>query len=290
VNFTAEQIRTGRRWAYTVMLAMLGLSIAGNISHTLHVNPDPSIRSLVYAVSWPVMVWAGVELFVRIPWQALLTHRLIRWVGILLVSSIAALVSYNHLSGLLEADKEDWVVYSIGPLAIDGLMLMATLGLLLTRPLVSKAEELPAPATAHLEVSLTQANETITRLLADVEDANQELAAALERDGKPEPYKLAQSADSQMLLADLLPVPVSPATQAMPMTTYGPVLPLAGWEAPSASPAKTRTRATAWDEELARKLLLEGKSKADVAEAVGVAPKTIQRLRARMVAAGELKA
>jgi hypothetical protein len=281
VNFTAEQIRTGRRWAYTVMLAMLGLSIAGNISHTLHVNPDPSIRSLVYAVSWPVMVWAGVELFVRIPWQSVLTHRLIRWVGILLVSSIAALVSYNHLSGLLEADKEDWVVYSIGPLAIDGLMLMATLGLLLTRPLVAKAEELPAPAVAHLEASVTQANETITRLLAELDRAQQTTVAELA------PAPVAQSADSQMLLADLLPVPVSPATPAVPMTTYGPVLPLEGWKAPT---TKTRTRATAWDEELARKLLAEGKSKADVAEAVGVAPKTIQRLRARMVAAGELAA
>lgn len=284
MNFTPAQIKAGRRWAYVVMLAMLALSIAGNVSHTLHVNPDPSVRSLVYAIFWPLMVWAGVELFVRVPWQPILSHRLVRWGGILTAASVAALVSYNHLSGLLQADGEDLVVYRVGPLAIDGLMLMATLGLLLTRPVAQAVQGLPAPSTAHLEASVAQANETITRLLDELDRAQQTTVAELTT------APVAQSPDSQMLLADLLPVPVSPATQAVPMTTYGPVLPLAGWEAPTATATKTRTRAAAWDEDLARKLLIEGKTKAEVAEAVDVAPKTIQRLRARMVKAGELAA
>jgi hypothetical protein len=126
--------RSGRRWAYATMLAMLTLSIAGNVAHTQHIDADPGVRALTYAVMWPLMVWAGVELFVRVPWRNLLTHRLVRWVGILLVSSIAALVSYRHLRGLLLADGEEWTVYTFGPLAVDGLMLMSTLALLLTRP------------------------------------------------------------------------------------------------------------------------------------------------------------
>lgn len=137
----------GRFIAYVTMIAMLVLSIAGNIAHTFHLNPNPGGRELVYAIMWPVMVWLGVEMFVRVPWRDVLTHKLVRWVGILLVAAIAALVSYRHLRGLLLADGEEWTVYTFGPLAVDGLMLMATLALLLTR----KVPVLPAPEVPSVD-------------------------------------------------------------------------------------------------------------------------------------------
>jgi hypothetical protein len=126
-------MRNGRGWAYATMLIMLALSVAGNIAHTYHLDATPSVRTVVYGIAWPLMVWAGVELFVRVPWQDKISHKLVRWVGILLVASIAALVSYRHLRGLLVADGEEAIVHNMGPLAIDGLMLMSTLALLLTR-------------------------------------------------------------------------------------------------------------------------------------------------------------
>jgi hypothetical protein len=72
----------------------------------------------------------------------------VRWVGITLVASIAGLVSYRHLRGLLKADNEEWIVYTVGPLAIDGLMLMATLALLLTRKLPAAV---PAPPSTTVD-------------------------------------------------------------------------------------------------------------------------------------------
>jgi len=148
------------------MLAMLGLSIAGNVAHTAHINTDPSARQYVYAIMWPVMVWLGVEMFVRVPWQpGKAAHWLVRWVGITLVAFIAGLVSYRHLRGLLIADGEDSIVYNVGPLAVDGLMLMATLALLLTRKLpVDAPTAQPIPAS----VPLTMEEELERFSLADL--------------------------------------------------------------------------------------------------------------------------
>lgn len=290
MTFTPAQIRTGRRWAYVTMLAMLTLSVAGNISHTLHVNPDPSIRALVYAVAWPVMVWAGVELFVRVPWQAVLTHRLVRWVGILLVAAIAGLVSYRHLRGLLIADGEEWTVYTFGPLAVDGLMLMSTLALLLTRSLGKDVEEV-APAaqdTTQMDALLAELAALKASLTAPVAiETPAPAAITAEPVAKDEPT---------MTLAQV--TTPSPAPQPELPVLDAPK-PLPGWTAPATaadvapvSPAPAgaarRTKLTPDQEAKAKQLILDGRTKADVAATVGVSAKTVQRIRQRMVAAGEL--
>lgn len=309
LTLSPQQIRTGRRWAYVTMLTMLSLSVAGNIAHTVHVNPNPSVRALVYAVAWPVMVWAAVELFVRVPWQAILTHRLVRWVGILLVAAIAGLVSYRHLRGLLIADGEEWTVYTFGPLAVDGLMLMSTLALLLTRALGEAPRKVPILAEpAHLMRRIAELEGELTereRMLA-AKSAAPQIADAVAGD-----WNRGDGTETTLSLADVLPAPkprpawevTEPAdlTRAPSMYPFpmGPAAPLAGWTAaalkteepqPVKSSGSTRARRTDWDEELARKLLLAGATKADVARQAGTSEKTIQRLRGRMVKAGELTA
>ena len=52
-----------------------------------------------------------------------------RWAGLLPIAGVAAFVSYRHLSGLLAHYGEEPLVYYIGPLAVDGLMIMATAAL-----------------------------------------------------------------------------------------------------------------------------------------------------------------
>lgn len=293
MTFTAAQIKTGRRWAYVTMLAMLALSVAGNLAHTYHINPDPSARALTYAVMWPLMVWAGVELFVRLPWQAILTHRLVRWVGILLVAAIAALVSYRHLRGLLLADGEEWTVYTFGPLAVDGLMLMSTLGLLLTRSLKGWDEDGQAEAP-NLEQDLVESSRKLVALIHEQEREIEALTSQLpavpaSREVEMHSITTGNGKTETYSLADLLPVPVSPAP-AIPGLALGPVQPLPGWTPPvpvTDKPAR-KSRKT-WDEGKAREMLLAGSTKAEVATAVGVDAKTIQRLRGRMIAAGELQ-
>jgi hypothetical protein len=56
----------------------------------------------------------------------------VRYLGLGLVAAVAAVVSYRHLSGLLTHYGEDPWTAQFGPLAVDGLMVMATGALLAT--------------------------------------------------------------------------------------------------------------------------------------------------------------
>src|SRR5690606_65095 len=73
------------------------------------------------------------------------------------VASVAAVVSYRHLSGLLSHYGEDPLTVAIGPLAVDGLMVVATGALLATgraRHAVTPERAEPArPAAAPSPVS-----------------------------------------------------------------------------------------------------------------------------------------
>src|SRR5690606_38274024 len=55
------------------------------------------------------------------------------------------LVSYRHLSGLLAHYGEEPIIYYVGPLAVDGLMVMATGALLATKRQHHPAPALPVP-------------------------------------------------------------------------------------------------------------------------------------------------
>jgi hypothetical protein len=72
----------------------------------------------------------AVEILARTAWPRGISWHLLRWAGLLPVAGVAAFVSYRHLSGLLQHYGEEPTVYYIGPLAVDGLMIMATGALL----------------------------------------------------------------------------------------------------------------------------------------------------------------
>ncbi len=128
----------GRGWAYTG--AVLGglVSIAANVAHSFippHGSPAdwaPEPGAVVGAVVWPVFLFVAVEIFVRIRWPHGVSWHLLRWVGLLPVAAVAAFVSYRHLSGLLAHYGEEPIIYYVGPLAVDGLMVMATGALMAT--------------------------------------------------------------------------------------------------------------------------------------------------------------
>ncbi|WP_229069003.1 hypothetical protein [Actinoplanes sp. DH11] len=130
---------TGRAWAYAG--AMLGgaVSIAANVAHsfiqpqedtTANWTPEPG--AVVGAVVWPVFLFVAVEILARVAWPDGRIWQLIRWAGLLPVAIVAALVSYRHLSGLLDHYGEETLVCILGPLAVDGLMVMATGAILAT--------------------------------------------------------------------------------------------------------------------------------------------------------------
>ena len=131
---------SGRGWGYTG--AALGglISIAANVAHSFVPPPGaspgwrPPLGDVVGAVFWPVALFVAIEILARTNWPKGTRWVAVRFIGLLPVALVAALVSYNHLSALLAHYRESWITSHLGPLAVDGLMVMASAALMATAP------------------------------------------------------------------------------------------------------------------------------------------------------------
>jgi hypothetical protein len=137
----------GRRWAYVALVLGVSASVAANVAHAW-IGRVPTPGAVVASVLWPVLVLVAVELLSRTQWPTGWAWGLCRFGGVGLVGLVAALVSYRHMSGLLMAYGEDAVVVQLGPLAVDGLMVMATAALLAHSRLDGARSVLPAASTS----------------------------------------------------------------------------------------------------------------------------------------------
>ena len=130
----------GRAWAY--LGAALGglVSIGANTAHS-YVPPSgapadwrPPAGAVVGAVFWPIALFVTIEIFARTSWPSARRWLSVRLIGLVPVALVAAAVSYSHLSGLLAYYGEDRLTVLIGPLAVDGLMVMSSAAILATMP------------------------------------------------------------------------------------------------------------------------------------------------------------
>ncbi|MFG2109722.1 hypothetical protein [Micromonospora chersina] len=147
--------KNGRVYAYIGAFSGGAVSVAANIAHSFIApknapadwTPEPG--AVVSAVVWPLFLFIAIEILARTPWPTGWGWNVLRWVGLPPVALVAAFVSYRHLSGLLDHYNEENLVVWFGPLAVDGLMLMATSALLATGNRTTRPTELvPAPAPA----------------------------------------------------------------------------------------------------------------------------------------------
>jgi hypothetical protein len=137
---TTSHTASGRGWGYVG--AVLGglVSIAANVAHSYvppaHASADwrPPIGDVVGAVFWPVALFVAIEILARTAWPRATRWVVVRFVGLLPVAVVAAIVSYGHLSGLLAHYGESSLTAHLGPLAVDGLMVMASSALMATAP------------------------------------------------------------------------------------------------------------------------------------------------------------
>lgn len=153
----------GRGWAYTGAILGGAVSIAANVAHSFippHNAPatwTPEPGAVVGAIVWPVFLFIAVEILARVLWPRGGGWQLMRWGGLLPVTVVAAFVSYRHLSGLLAHYGEEPIVYLLGPLAVDGLMVMATGALMATgrqRSTETATTTTPVPVTAAASPSI----------------------------------------------------------------------------------------------------------------------------------------
>lgn len=138
----SDNTKDGRAWAYAGAILGGVVSVAANVAHSYvppATGPDkqpltpeqvaewaPHPGAVASSVFWPVFLFFGIELLARFDWPAGRRWLALRYLGLVPVMVVAAVVSYRHMSGLLDFYGEDPLTVAIGPLAVDGLMAMAT--------------------------------------------------------------------------------------------------------------------------------------------------------------------
>jgi outer membrane biosynthesis protein TonB len=234
---------SGRRWAY--IGAALGgtASVAANIAHSFvppaaaAVDWSPKTGAVIAAMFWPVALFVATEILTRVAWPSGWTWQLLRWAGMLPVAAVAALVSYRHLSGLLAFYGEDQFGSVLGPLAVDGLMVIATGAILATgtsRP-TNKSVSAPA-APSHITVPvLAPTLPAVPTPVTAPEPASEP---------KPTPVPAVMPEPVPATRTDPVPTPAQVATRVTPSPTTIPLRPTATSTA-TADVRKPRPRTTA---------------------------------------------
>lgn len=159
----------GRAWATAGFVLGIAVSVAGNVAHTYHPTAavlaaagktadqwKPELGAQLGAAFFPLALLVTVEVLTRVQWPNTWGWSATRYGGAALVAGVAAVVSYLHLRGLLLAYGEDELTATIGPLSVDGLMVVAGFALLAAgraaSPAAGPAKASPETAAAALTV------------------------------------------------------------------------------------------------------------------------------------------
>lgn len=121
--------RHGNRFAYAGVFVGLSASVAANIAHCF-VSATPETGEIISAVFWPVALLLTTEILIRKVWPEGTLWILLRLVGLAPVALVAGIISYGHLHSLLLHYHESALGALIGPLAVDGMMLISSAALL----------------------------------------------------------------------------------------------------------------------------------------------------------------
>lgn len=127
----------GRAWATTGFVLGVAASVAGNVAHVWHPTPEylaahhttagqfrPELGAQIAGAFWPIALLITVEVLARVDWPRTFWWIVARFGGAALVAGVAAVMSYAHLNGLLRAYGETDASARLGPLSVDGLMVI----------------------------------------------------------------------------------------------------------------------------------------------------------------------
>jgi hypothetical protein len=112
------------------------MSVAANVLHTwlpAATMPDgwsPGIASQIGAAVWPIGLLLSVEVLSRVQWQSGFWWSLARYGGAGTVALGSAVISYGHLRDVLAAWGYGLLAAHVGPLVLDGLMVISGFALL----------------------------------------------------------------------------------------------------------------------------------------------------------------
>jgi hypothetical protein len=177
---TLPRIPLARVFAYVGFFAALGLTLWANYTHTFippvpdgtrpaawyaqlgDTRLDPPALKVAWALFLPFIVFVLVEVLIRTDWTDVAHARYIQVGGIGPVLLVAGFSSYRHMASLLELYGEHHLVHTVGPLGVDGAMILlavvlhATSPKHRTAPAVPAAQPVPAPVVQAPPVQVVQ--------------------------------------------------------------------------------------------------------------------------------------
>lgn len=124
------------------------VSISGNVMHAAMDTWTPA--ELIGAGFWPAALLIALEVLTRVPWPDGKRWAWARWGGLGMVAAVSAVLSYLHLRSLMLHWGEGAAQATIGPLAVDGLMLICATALLAISPTrITSSEPAPRPVLVY---------------------------------------------------------------------------------------------------------------------------------------------
>jgi hypothetical protein len=149
--------KSGKAIAWLSFTLGILVSIAGNIGHAASDGMKPG--EWAGAAFWPLALMLTIEILTRVRWQPEKRWTVARFAALILVAMVAAVLSYRHLAGLMSYWGEDPLNAYLGPLAVDGLMLIAATALLSISKerAVVQPESAPVPVSAPEQVPVSDA-------------------------------------------------------------------------------------------------------------------------------------
>lgn len=118
----------GHGSAWTGFVVGIAASIAANVLHAM--EGAWTYPELVGAAFWPTALLISVEVLTRVAWPNGWQWIVTRFAGVVVVAFVAAALSYLHMRSLLLSWGEGVFQATIGPAAVDGLMLISATALL----------------------------------------------------------------------------------------------------------------------------------------------------------------
>lgn len=145
-------------FAFGSVVSVAGNVISANIRpHGVAMDWRPDIGSQLFAAVWPMALLLSVEIITRWSgqrwsgqaklWEKLTHRRTLALFGVAVVAIGAAVISYQHIRDVLLGWHYPELSASVGPLVIDGLMIVSGFAMMAH----SKAERGREKTTAEVE-------------------------------------------------------------------------------------------------------------------------------------------
>jgi hypothetical protein len=188
--------------AWIAFVAGIAASVAANIAHA------ESTAGARFIAGWaPIALLLTIEVMMRVPAPRSRFLGFLRYLGAVVVAGVAALASYRHMVGLALDYGEDELTAKTLPLSVDGLVVVASIALLVL------ADQRRAAARWHAAASVMP-----MPVVAPVAGPPPAPPAAV--DPGPMPMPAPMALPDPMPLPERLPAPVPmalPDPESMPL-------------------------------------------------------------------------